>query len=632
MIKPKQFEQIRFVLPTQVKIMKPNQRTTTGPTVKPLLVICVGLMFALLTFTGCKKDQRMQRHGPPQKENYIDSDITEFHNLGWLGVQTHPLTKSIRFKDPDDSDSTISPGGLVITNLFADSPAADSQLNIGDVIVGIDGKWLPIKDDPTLDFIRLLESSVAAMKETTELSVYDGRQKFVTIKNNTVSLEPTIDNQVPRYQIAHGRGLEHLAKQQNEDGSFGPASESSEQNLKQDFEADADFDQTLQTTCLAGMSLLTARDDQYQPNVDKCLEFVAQQIDAKIALAEKAAPKEDAKKKPATPGVVVMKMPKFELEPLTAAYVAQFLAESDVQMMDGKWMPRLTGTISSLSQSQHESGAWNMEEKTDGMPRNVAHTTHTTNQVLLAIGMLERKGVMGNPDTIKKACGYLKQAKEARAGTSIDRRLKNSLTAGTAAALMSVNCQTNDAFLKQAVEDGLSGAGECYLSPQFTLPGVFSTALLARQTGADAWEQFHNETKYWISSVQLPDGSFNSMPTGFADQDTEAERKPDSVWEAAHYCLLLAMQSDKLPKLKAKTKSPMQVARNSDGVKVEGSASGTPAIPGMPDGAKVMSFQMGDLSGEGSLEDQLKEKLKEMGIEGNIEIGSPGSAPEKDKK
>lgn len=76
----------------------------------------------------------------------------------------------------------------------------------------------------------------------------------------------------------------------------------------------------------------------------------------------------------------------------------------------------------------------------------------------------------------------------------------------------------------------------------------------------------------------------------------------------------------------------MQVARNSDGVKVEGSASGTPAIPGMPDGAKVMSFQMGDLSGEGSLEDQLKEKLKEMGIEGNIEIGSPGSAPEKDKK
>ena len=460
------------------------------------------------------------------------------------------------------------------------------------------------------------------MKETTELSIYSGRrQNLVTIKNNTVPLEPAIDNQVPRYQIAHSLGLKHLAEQQNEDGSFGQASESPD-----------DFDQTLQTTCLAGMSLLSARDDQFQPNVDACLEFVAQQIDAKITSAEKAAPKEDAEKKPATPGVVMMKMSAFELEPLTAAYVAQFLAESDVQMMDGKWMPRLMGTITSLSKSQHESGAWNMVEKIDGMPRHVAHTTHTTNQVLLAIGMLERKGVMGNPDTIKKACGYLKQAKEARAGISIDRRLKNSLTAGTAAALMSVNCQTNDAFLKQAVEDGLSGAGECYLSPQFTLPGVLSTALLARQTGADAWEQFHNETKYWISSVQLPDGSFNSMPTGSADQDTDEERNADSVWEAAHYCLLLAMQSDKLPKLMAKAKSPMQVARNSDGEKVEGSASGTPAIPGMPAGAKVMSLQMGDLSGEGSLEDQLKEKLKEMGIEGDIQIGSPGAAPAEDKK
>ena len=45
-----------------------------------------------------------------------------------------------------------------------------------------------------------------------------------------------------------------------------------------------------------------------------------------------------------------------------------------------------------------------------------------------------------------------------------------------------------------------------------------------------------------------------------------------------------------------------------------------------------MSFSMDDLNGEGSIEDQLKEKLKEMGVEtGDLEIGSSSSDSDKKK-
>ena len=41
--------------------------------------------------------------------------------------------------------------------------------------------------------------------------------------------------------------------------------------------------------------------------------------------------------------------------------------------------------------------------------------THTTNQVVLALGMLERKGMMGsNPQMLTKACQYLQKQREAR--------------------------------------------------------------------------------------------------------------------------------------------------------------------------------------------------------------------------
>ena len=522
----------------------PNQFATRKNTAFGIAAILL-LAAALIGTGGCQK--RMERHGPPMKVNSIDHSVKQFHNLGWTGAQSHPLTSSVSFQDPMDSESTISPGGIVITSVADASPAQLAKLKVGDVIVGVEDKWLPIKDDPTLDFIKELELNVVTGAETTELRIYDGRRcKTVEIKNVADSLEPGQDYQVVRFQNALELGLKHLAGEQKEWGSFALT--------------EANSDVILQTAAIAGLSFLSSADDQFQPNIEKCLAYVGQNIDERITAATKAKESSPAPTtEPPKAGVIMMKMPEFKMDPLTAAGVAQFLAETDVQMIDKGWMPRLMGIVGSFSKSQDESGGWDLDDapETELDPG----ATHTTNQVLLAIGMLERKGVMGNPGTIEKACGFLKKQMELRSGSNLDRRYKNALTAGTAAALMSINCQTTDSFLKQAAEDGLMGAGQCYASPISTLPGILSTAVLARQTGNDAWAQFHNETKYWLSSLQAPDGSFRDFPMAKSDQDRATYKSANSHWKAAHCCLLLSMQSGNLKKLTAESKSPMMVAR-----------------------------------------------------------------------
>ncbi|MFK7767389.1 MAG: hypothetical protein AB8B55_09225 [Mariniblastus sp.] len=592
--------------------MKQQTRFVLIPLAVPFVVVM------LFVTVGCK--ERMRRHGVPVSENFVDSKITEFHNLGWIGAQSHPLTSTLSFPDPNDRDSKISPGGLVIVKMAAGSPVDNAKLRHGNVIVGVEDEWLPIKDDPTLDFIERLELHVATGAKTTKLQVFDGyRCRTIEIQNVAGPLTPNQAGIFDRYQDAANLGLKYLAIQQKADGAFGPE----------------DFDHSLQTTSMAGLSFLASGDQQFQSNVDACLEFVAGKLDAKI-LSATAATNSDDKVGPAgaksNPGkLTVMKMPELDLNPLTAACVAQFLAESKVQMIDPQWMPRMMGIVGSFAKSQNENGAWNSTQKIDGRPKLDIFATHTTNQVLLAMGMLERKGLTGNPEAIKRACEFLKQETELRAASSLDRRLKNTLTAGTAAALRSVNCQMTDDFFKRVVEGGLEGVDQCYASPILTVAGVLSTAVLARQTGDDAWAQFHDGTKYWLSSLQVPDGSFQSMP-GTMTNALNAENSNADL-ETAQYCLLLQMQSGKLKKMTAEIDSPMMVSRNSDGEKVEGADQKTAAdIPGVPAGAKVMSFSMDDLSGEGSLEEQLKEKLKEMGIEGDIKMGSPGEAPPEEKK
>ena len=95
--------------------------------------------------------------------------------------------------------------------------------------------------------------------------------------------------------------------------------------------------------------------------------------------------------------------------------------------------------------------------------------------------------------------------------------------------------------------------------------------------------------------------------------------------------MTLAMQQGHLKRLTGQARGPMQVARNSAGEKAKDAPTRNAGMPGAP-GGNVMTFSMDDLSGEGSLEDQIKEKLKEMGVDAdNLEIGSIGGDEKKKK-
>lgn len=561
------------------------------------LLACSTVVF--LCFCGCAK-QPADRTAA--NLDFSDASINEFHNLGWLGAASHPLQKPLSFADPADAEKKVSPGGLVVREIVEESPAETGGLQVGDVIVGVGSDWLPINDDPTLDFIRLLETRVAAGESPLELRVVrNGESQTIPLDHQLQSLDAGVPFEIPRFVNAAARGLKRLAGLQNEDGSFGMQENSA--------------DSKLQITSLAGLALLASADTRFQQHVEKSLEYIGSQLDSRI---EAAQPQATNTTEPpvAAKGTVVMKMPAIEMDPLTASYVLAFLAESNVGMMDRQWMPRQFAVFGSLNSSQHESGGWGVAPTDDAAAIDVAGT-HTTNQVLLAIGMLERKGMMmaGSTDLLPPACAYLKSQMSARWAGDLNRRLKSALNAGTAAAWIANNCQRTDPELTRMVENALADVAGAHLSPSLRLPGVLSIALLARQTGKQNWLKYHAGSKYWIASLLRADGSFQSIPVSTHEEQALEPHAQDAAWQAAHYCLVLSMQAAKLEKLTAQAEPPNLVARNSDGKQASDEAKNQMNLPGgVPSGARVINLDLGDLEG-GDMQEAIRKKLKERGID-----------------
>ena len=216
-------------------------------TKRSFTAIACCIVAALAFVNGCAEKNSADRSSTEMYGSFVDDSITSSHNLGWIGAQSHPLSKPLSFPDPEDEESSVSPGGLVVTKVVENTIASEAKLTKGDVIVGVGEDWLPIKDDPTLDFIRLIEEKVAGDQDSIQLQVFDGNSlRSVSIKSEAPSLEPTSESVVPRYQTALAKGLQHLGSRQNEDGSFG---------------ATEDVSQKLQTTCMAGLSFLAASND-----------------------------------------------------------------------------------------------------------------------------------------------------------------------------------------------------------------------------------------------------------------------------------------------------------------------------------------------------------------------------------
>lgn len=595
-----------------------HQILNSKPAVSPSSVLASWLVccVVLTLLCGCE---------PPNaktvvKTNFLNTEIEQLHNLGWLGAKVHPLNDVVSITDPDNVDKNLTPGGMVVVELNEDSPLAEAGLKSGDLIVRIVEDWLPIKEDPTTDLIAMIETQITGNKKTIDLG-YLRRGKYETT-SLTID-KPSIDEGLPlateRGLMASRRGLEQLAAMQLEDGSYANDS--------------GDSDGKIAVTAMAGLAFLSADESaaaDFKSNADACLKYVADELDG-----ERIS----------------------ELNPLVGAYASMFLAESDVGLMEEQWLDKIGGLSELFIASQHQTGGWNVSvdasedgtesdneeesisegtggkaepeseslgsveaavevEAAEETPTVDVFATFSTNQVLLAIGALERKGMSGENDVIEKACCYLQQQAEIRIPSSVDRRTKGALSAGTAAALVALNCERNDLALKELRGVAMERAEDMFFAPSLGLPGVFQTALSSRQMGNESWMQFHNAFKHLGIALQNPTGGFHTYPGVKREALPFEQLVAGEAWNAAHLAAILSVQSQSLKKLLAIEQPPTMVARDSLGKKSEAGSS-MQAIKlntGSADAEEIKKMIMEQLKERGMDVDESKLKFKKSAV------------------
>ena len=554
----------------------------------------------LLGLSGCEQqsDQRVVN------TDFLDRSIESVHNLGWLGAKSHPLNDAVKFLEPDspENGTMVSPGGIVLTEVVDGEPLSDIGLRPGDVVVRIDDDWVPIKEDSTLDVIGAIENLISANRENVTIGYLRmGEFSSANLPIDRQSVDEGLPLPSQRLADVATNCLRNLSKLQRKDGSFSTESGSRADKLK--------------STSICGLAFLAADDsvrEEFDSNVEACIEFVG--LNLRFDGVDSAEEKLDA---------------------LTAAYLAQFLAESRVQVMDEDWLDKIGGLLDLLDSEQQQSGGWGTSisspESEDGQAgTSEAATatdepirrgleaeatvdvagTFTTNQVLMALGAWERKGMIPDNSTIEKGCKYLAEQADLRIPSSLDRRIKAVLSSGSAAALVAINCDRNDVMLDGYLENGMDRAHDMFSSPSLGLAGLLHTAIAARQVGNERWLQFHNAVKHLIISLADSNGRVFEYPNIIREPLDFEVGVDDEVWRTAHIAIVASMQSKQLEKILGIAKSPTMFARNNLGEKVEANARSNQPVMGSTEAEELKKMIMEQLKAQGMEIDESKMKIQ----------------------
>ncbi len=514
--------------------------------------------------------------------DYIDVQVTEFHNLGWLGATGHPASATIQLDDPDHPGSSLYPGGIVLREISDSSPLADAGCRLGDVLVRVGESYLPNKEDPTLDLIGLIEGEISAGKQEISLvRLRDGEVDRFSIPVTIPALEAGYPLDIQRFKTAGRQGLGFLSKAQRDDGSFDTESNSAVSRLA--------------VTSLAGLAFLasgsTQSEGDFAANIDRCFGFVEANV---------AAGQEDDSAGEQTSVFAV-------------SYALMFLAElSNTQQMNMAVMQALGESMGRLLSLQHEDGGWALGDDPDS--QGYSDLTLATNQALMAMGMAERANVMGPNEPIEKACAFIK----SRTGdgnvvtanvAGFDRRSEAGRSAGAAAALKSIGCSRYDSFLTQLVDYNVRLGKEIATGRSAVPLHILNTAILRRQIGGGSWGQFFEQFRILLVSLQRQDGSFAPIPNPSAAPLEFEEQFAGAAWRTAGYSLALLLQEEHVPLLLCKVDGlGTHKTRDSDGHTTSGEAPPTMATGGMQMPHGAMSFSADN-------PEELREMLEKMGMD-----------------
>ena len=130
--------------------------------------------------------------------------------------------------------------------------------------------WLPIKDDPSLDFIRAVESEVSARVRPIQLGVLRaGSVEDLELAHNMDPMEVGLPATSERLAAIAQAGLRKLVELQGDDGSFGVAS--------------GELDRKITTCSMAGLALIAGGgadgESEFAPALKRCRSSVHDALD-----------------------------------------------------------------------------------------------------------------------------------------------------------------------------------------------------------------------------------------------------------------------------------------------------------------------------------------------------------------
>ena len=194
--------------------------------------------------------------------------------LGWLGAHASPLTRSLDLTD--EQGEARAPGGLVLRALTQDGPLAKAGAREGDVVVRCGENWVPLKEDPTLDLVELVEREVSGGKTQLELAAWRaGELVPLQVDIDLPALEVGLPVEVERFHSGARAAIDRLVATQNEQGGFPATSPAQE----------------LVLDALAALALRSAgaAEEDAPATHARALEAVSQRVDALLAQAEGSA-------------------------------------------------------------------------------------------------------------------------------------------------------------------------------------------------------------------------------------------------------------------------------------------------------------------------------------------------------
>ena len=565
------------------------------------------------------------------RRSFVDESASLSY-VGWLGARVQPLTTVLKIEHDDE---THVPGGVVVRELAADAALTKAGAKVGDVIVRVDGTWLPVTDNMHRKFVEMVEQGVSGGKKQIPIAVYrKGKLASLTLPSALEPMENGLPVDVSRFR----------------------------QGAKQAVAAFPENAERATAWAILGLALLAnghegalleraeaavrkASDDPKTDTVTRCwaLLFEAQRVGAlpdayvlamkpKKGSAPAPGPKatggkgraitpemlkemmkggavkigkggsggppprlQKPKKKPA-PSKGKKDEEKSEEEKKKEAEEKKrkareaahkkLAAQTErmkklIEEHDPERLPkleRLGALAKTLLEQQADEGGWSGSGKPDAT---------TTSLALWALGSVLRVGGTVDPVGIEKGIAYLREAlHEGKLAIEVakgaDRRTEVGRAALGSVALQALGCPEEDKMLK-ALTKFSDQLGKEVLNAE----GDRTTPLVAigvgrRGRALAAWQSFFDEFRLALVAHQTPDGCFQPFDDGPLG---------DTASATAAGALLYGLQSAKVSAILGTAENPLAPRWNSEGKLIFGKTAGAGRKPaGAPTPQQLMEM------------------------------------------